>query len=55
MTKQLVKQKAENLGVENIVFRLLMEPSDIKNTFFIVVMGEILISSILKKILACNI
>lgn len=40
MTKQLVKQKAENLGVENIVFRLLMEPSDIKNTFFIVVMDE---------------
>jgi len=40
MTKQLVKQKAENLGVENIVFRLLMEPSDIKSTFFVVVMNN---------------
>jgi outer membrane lipoprotein carrier protein len=40
MTKQLVKQKAENLGVENIVFRILMEPSDIKNTFFVVVMNN---------------
>jgi outer membrane lipoprotein carrier protein len=40
MTKQLVKQKAENLGVENIVFRLLIEPSDIKNSFFVVVMNN---------------
>ena len=40
MTKQLIKQKAENLGVENIVFRLLIEPSGIKNTFFVVVMNN---------------
>ena len=40
MTKQLVKQKAENLGVENIVFSLLIEPSGIKNTFFVVVMNN---------------
>lgn len=40
ITKQLVRQKAENLGVENIVFRLLMEPLEIKNTFFIIIMDK---------------
>lgn len=40
LTNQLIKQKAENLGVESIVLSILMEPSNINNTFFIVVLDE---------------